>query len=159
MNLLNRLLHSVILLCVLLVPACASAEIACDCTGAKCSCFVQKGDEGIAVERAVDLLAEQGYLSSSRIGTFDDRVYDAVCEFQKDHALSQSGMLDDDTLTMLIWGNRMSEEKNAEVWVPTDGGKKRHRTPTCSGMYDPRKMSALNAQALGLDACKRCNPE
>jgi len=67
--------------------------------------------------------------------------------------------MDHDILTMLIWGKRMPEENCAEVWVPTDGGKKRHKAPTCSGMYDPRKMSARNAQALGLDACKRCSPE
>jgi len=155
----KRLFHSVILLCIVLFPARANAAIACDCANAKCSCFVQMGDEGIAVDGIIDLLAEQGYLSSNRIGAFDNRVYRAVCDFQKDHVMEQSGMLDDDTLTILIWGNRMTGENIAEVWVPTDGGKKRHKTPNCSGMYDPRKMSARNAQALGLDACKRCNPE
>jgi len=158
-NRFNRVLYSVILLLMLLIPPCSADDIACDCTGTKCSCFVQMGDEGIAVDGIIDLLAEQGYLSSNRIGAFDDRIYGAVCEFQKDHAMTQSGVLDDDTLTLLIWGKHMPEENGVEVWVPTDGGKKRHKNPTCSGMYDPRKMSARNAQALGLNACKRCNPE
>lgn len=159
MNQLNRFLFSMTLLCMLLLPTHVGAEIVCDCGKAQCSCFVQIGDTGIAVDRAIDLLSQQGYLSSSRISAFDDRVYNAVCEFQKDHALPQSGMLDDNTLTMLIWGKHMTEADNAEVWVPTDGGRKRHSKPSCSNMQDPRKMSAVNAQELGIEACKRCKPQ
>ena len=68
-------------------------------------------------------------------------------------------MLDDETLTLLIWGQASTQDEKIEVWVPTDGGKKRHKKPTCSNMLDPRKMSSMNAEALGIEACKRCNPQ
>ena len=110
------------------------------------------------MDGVIDLLAEQGYLSSSRGSTFDSGVHEAVCAFQQDHGLTQSGMLTDETLTMLIWGES-SYEEGVTVWVPTDGGKKRHDKPTCSNMHDPRKMSSINAQQLGIEACKRCKPE
>ena len=42
------------------------------------------------------------------------------------------------------------------VFIPTDGGSKRHSVPECSGMYDPRKVSIRNAAALGFEPCKRC---
>ena len=60
----------------------AYAEISCDCGELVCTCFIQMHDDGTAVDRIVDLLADQGYLSTTRIGSFDDRVYVAVCLFQ-----------------------------------------------------------------------------
>ena len=150
---------TVLLMSMLLFPLCAAADIICNCGMRSCICFVQIGDEGIAVSAVIDLLAEQGYLQSDKGSTFDHRVYDAVCEFQKDHAIMQSGIMDDDTLTMLIWGKQLPEQEVSEVWVPTDGGKKRHSKSTCSNMEDPRKMSSINAQKLGIEACKRCNPQ
>ena len=42
------------------------------------------------------------------------------------------------------------------IYIPTDGGKKRHSNPECSGMHDPRKVSDRNAEELGFDPCKKC---
>lgn len=144
----------------------AYAEISCDCGELGCTCFIQMHDDGIAVDHIVDLLADQGYLSTTRIGSFDDRVYEAVCLFQEENRIEITGIMDDETLTMLIWGVSPQSLTQSDpllvmdvVWVPTDGGKKRHRKATCSGMYDPRKMTVCNAEALGIDACKRCNPQ
>ena len=148
-----------LLACFLCNPVKADSKIICDCERQNCICFVQIGDEGIAVEGSIDLLAQQGYLVSERGSTFDINVYEAVCSFQVDHGLYQSGMLDHETLTILIWSSVREEEEIALVWVPTDGGKKRHSKSNCSGMEDPRKMASWNAQKLGIEPCKRCNPQ
>lgn len=132
------------------------AEILCDCSDYPCSCFIQLGDEGIAVKGVINLLNQQGYLSS-RGQVFDREVYEAVCLFQLDHHIIQSGVFDDETLSILISGRVQSAESDEIRWVPTDGGKKYHLRPTCSGMYDPRKISLENAEALGIEGCKRCN--
>ena len=76
--------------------------------------------------------------------------------------------MDDDTLTLLIW-DMLPEELDRvmpllsgkantypdTVYIPTDGGKKRHASEQCSGMLDPRKVSIRNASAFKFDACKR----
>ena len=80
--------------------------------------------------------------------------------------------MDDDTLTLLIWGilpNELDKVMPVQrydpstypdmVYVPTDGGKKRHQGPECCDMYDPRKVSIRNAAALRYDACKICEVE
>ena len=120
------------------------------------------GDDGPAVKKIVMLLYEKNYLNSSKGSDYDRKVYEAVLAFQREHGLEENGMMDDETLSLLIWGTAseaMSHEEVTEVWIPTDGGKKRHRTQTCSNMYDPRKLSSRNAEALGMEACKRCKPQ
>lgn len=163
---------SLMLACVLLalfslLPAGASAgnQIKDDCGQSPCTCFLQEGDEGLAVQGVIKLLREQGYLKSSPTQYTAD-VSKAVKALQRDCGLSKTGTLDDDTLSCLIWGMTADELNDAkprssasEVWVPTNGGKKRHRTATCSGMNAPRKMSARNAEALGLEPCKKCKPD
>ncbi len=42
------------------------------------------------------------------------------------------------------------------VWIPTDGGKKYHKTPDCSGMTNPIQVSVHTAQEYGFTACKKC---
>ena len=160
-----------ILRCLLLLAVCffsfsACAEIRCECGLECCICFIQVGDEGIAVNGIAGLLAERAYLSTSRKNTFDQQMQEAVLGFQRDHGLTQSGLLDDNTLSLLIWGldsdeldQSMPNSNGNAVWVPTDGGKKRHKNQLCSRMLDPRMMSVRNAEALGIDACKRCNPD
>lgn len=152
---------------LLLLPAGASASqrIEEDCGQSPCVCFLQEGDEGLAVEGVIKLLRRQGYLSSSP-SRYTADVTKAVKALQRDYGLSKTGTLDDDTLSCLIWGmtaDELSDTKPrssaSEVWVPTNGGKKRHRTSTCSGMNAPRKMSARNAEALGLEPCKKCKPD
>lgn len=153
-----------LLLLLLLLPcsALASSRIEDDCGESPCVCFLQEGDEGIAVEGVVTLLKKQQYLSGSP-SRFTGDVTKAVRKLQSAYELNETGLLDDDTLTCLIWGMTADELDEAkpssdpdEVWVPTNGGKKRHRRPTCSNMLSPRKMSARNAEALGIDPCKKC---
>lgn len=43
------------------------------------------------------------------------------------------------------------------VWVPVNGGKKYHKTSTCSNMKDPMQVSVETALANGYTACKRCH--
>jgi len=118
------------------------------------------------VKGIAGLLEERGYLSSSRKNTYDQQMQKAVFSFQQDNGLTQTGLLDDSTLSLLIWGlasdeldQSASDSKGNAVWVPTDGGKKRHKSQSCSGMLDPRMMSVRNAEALGIEACKRCKPD
>lgn len=42
------------------------------------------------------------------------------------------------------------------VWIPTHGGKKYHRSSSCSGMKGPEKVSLSTAKARGFTACKKC---
>lgn len=145
---------------LLAVPALAAIED--DCGQTPCVCFLQEGDEGIAVEGVTALLAAQGYLPK-KSATFTKNVTAAVVSYQSDNGLEKTGMLDDDTLTLLVFGKTSDELTAADgssdpntVWVPVNGGKKRHGKSTCSGMDHPRKMSVRNAEALGIEPCKKC---
>lgn len=74
-------------------------------------------------------------------------------------------MLDDDTLTLLLWGMLPSALDQAEpassklpMWIPTDGGIRHHDLKTCSNMLDPRLVSQRNALAMEMLHCGRCKP-
>lgn len=159
-----RLLPLLLLLSLLPSAASASSHIADDCGESPCVCFLQKGDEGIAVQGVIKLLKEQSYLTRSSSAYTGD-VAKAVAKLQAAYGLPETGALDDDSLTCLIFGMTADELDKAqpdsnpdEVWVPTNGGKKRHRNSTCSKMISPRKMSVRNAAELGLDPCGKCKP-
>jgi len=47
----------------LLLASFAAAEIPCQCNQTECTCFIQLGDEGPAVEFIQNALISQGYLS------------------------------------------------------------------------------------------------
>ncbi len=147
---------------LLLTPLSSQAVILDDCGRKKCICFLQKNDEGIAVRGITELLVELGYIEKAT-STYTQDVVDAVTWFQEDYQLNASGMMDDDTLTLLIYG-MLADEMTAEypeydesvVYISTSGGKKYHLKKTCSNMENPRKMSARNAQGLGIEPCKKC---
>lgn len=156
----------IVLLFLALLPSAvlASIHIEDDCGQFPCTCFLQEGDEGIAVQGVINLLKQQKYLSSSP-SVYTSDVARAVKQLQAEYGLEQTGMLDDDSLTCLIWGMTADELDIAQpssnpdqVWIPTNGGKKRHSRPTCSKMISPRKVSVRNADALGLDPCGKCKP-
>lgn len=163
----------VILLILLLLPltqtfSSGSSYIPCDCFSSPCSCFIQEGDRGDFVKAIVKRLKDKKYLKSGAEKTvFTAETTAAVKQFQKDNGLEITGMMDDDTLTLLIWD--MLPEKldltmpfvygrastiSATVYVPVVGGKKRHATAECCDMDHPRKVSVRNAVAVGFDACK-----
>lgn len=159
-----RLLPLLLLLSLLPCVVSASGHITDDCGESPCICFLQNGDEGIAVQGVIKLLKEQKYLSRSP-SVYTDDVAKAVSKLQAAYGLPETGTLDDDSLTCLIFGMTADELDKAqpdsnpdEVWVPTNGGKKRHRRSTCSNMISPRKMSVRNAAELGLDPCGKCKP-
>lgn len=143
----------------------ASEKISCDCGESSCVCFIQLGDEGKFVSSVIKLLKAQGYCGpKQRVSIFDEGAAEGVMALQRAHDLPQTGMLDDETLTLLIFGMLPEELDEAEPlsrgdcnWIPTDGGKKRHVKPTCGNMLDPRKVSVRNAEALGYTHCKNCN--
>ena len=138
-------------------------ERGCDCYEEPCSCFMQFGDEGTPVKAVITVLKEKGYLPDVIDATYTFEVEEAVKKLQREYALEETGMMDDETLTYLIWG-MSSEELDAArpdltlevVYVPTDGGKKFHRKNDCSDMLDPRKISRRNAEELEIGNCGRC---
>lgn len=153
-------------LCVCLIGCTAIAEILCVCGLPDCQCFIQLGDEGMAVEAIQNALVSQGWLApNDDASAFDENTRQAVMAFQTAHDLSPTGTMDDATLTLLLWG-MLPEELNVAhpessalpMWIPTDGGKRHHDTPTCSQMYDPRLVSQRNALAMNMLHCGRCKP-
>jgi len=175
--LLKRALSLLIILVISISPAFALSDsqsyIPDDCGNTDCTCFIQLGDTGGFVKGIIKLLKEQGYLDKkAKTAQFTPEVEAAVLSFQNDNGLPLTGTMDDDTLTLLIWGilpNELDKVMPVQrydpstypdmVYVPTDGGKKRHQDPECCDMYDPRKVSIRNAAALRYDACKICEVE
>ena len=158
-----------VLLLILLVLSSgierARAYIPCQCNNPpeQCTCFIQLGDKGYAVELIIDVLREQGYLQKpKRNNEFTPAVRQAVIRFQTEHGLECTGWMDDDTLNVLLLGRPLDEPEDAadERWldicyVPTDGGRKFHTSPECSDMYFPRLVSRINAMRLGMEHCRR----
>lgn len=158
----------IVFLILMLLGAHAQEEadmFACRCGEEKCVCFLQEGDIGPATEGVIRLLKDRGYLAAlhSR-GVFDEEVTLAVKAFQKDSDLEETGMLDNDTLTMLIFGELPgagvfeAEGEWVQLWIPTDGGICRHEDPTCCNIKNPRIISERNAAALMMEACEICMP-
>lgn len=139
----------------------ASEWIKCDCRASTCVCFIQKGDEGPFVSAVIKLLKEKGYCDrKQKVSIFDEGARNGVIALQKEAGIPETGMLDDETLTFLIFDMLPFELDKADPlsrgecnWIPTDGGKRRHYSPECSRMYDPRKVSVRNAEALGYTIC------
>ena len=160
----RRLLLLLLMICMICGTLCF-AEIACTCGQERCICFIQLGDGGIAMEPIQHALIAQGYLLPSQDSAlFDERTLQAVLRFQDAHSLPQTGMLDDETLTLLLWGMLPDELDKADpsgngrpIWVPTDGGIRRHTKPTCSAMCDPRIISVRNTEYMNILPCGRCN--
>ena len=159
-----RKLLGILLLGVLC--SCASAEIPCQCGQAACQCFIQQGDEGPAVEYILHALIALDYLQANEDASdFDKVTRQAVVRFQEDNGLSPTDMMDDNTLTLLLWGMTPEELDEAEsesstlaVWIPTDGGIRHHDKQSCSNMLDPRLVSQRNALTMNMLHCGRCKP-
>lgn len=153
-------------LCLCLLSCAACAEILCICEQAECLCFIQLGDGGMAVEAIQNALIDQGCLAAKDdASAFDENTRQAVIAFQTANGLSPTGMMDDDTLTLLLWGMlpealdaAQPDSSNLPMWVPTGGGIRHHDTPTCSAMHAPRLVSQRNALAMGMLQCGRCKP-
>lgn len=155
-----------LIVCLSLIFSIAVAEVYCICGLTRCRCFIQEGDEGRAVEAIQNALVSQGYLPPNDDATiFDAKTTVAVKAFQEKHGLSVTGMMDDATLTLLLWG-MLPEEVDAvqpgsiglPVWIPTDGGIRHHDWAGCCNMYDPRLVSHRNAMEMNMLACGRCKP-
>ena len=141
----------------------ASAHIPCRCNNPpdQCTCFIQLGDRGLAVERIIRVLKDEGYLAESADkGEFTPEVREAVIRFQSVNNLECTGWMDDETLDALLFGYlpdtsaKLSTEEWGQIcFVPTDGGIRYHSDPTCSGMYNPRMISRVNAECLGIEHC------
>ena len=159
-----RRMLAILLTLLLFVPG-SLAEDGCVCGETDCVCFIQLDDGGMAVEAIQNALVAQGYLAANDDASdFDETTRLAVIAFQEAHSLSPTGTMDDTTLTLLLWGMTPEELDDAEplsnprfVWVPTDGGIRRHAKQTCSGMFDPRRVSVRNAELMGMQPCGRCN--
>jgi len=141
------------------------AEITCECGLEHCTCFIQLGDGGPEMEYIQHALIAQGYLLKANDAyLFDEHTLQAVIDFQKANSLFQTGMLDDETLTLLLWGMLPAELDNEKplsngnpIWIPTDGGIRRHSKPTCCKMLDPRRVSVRNADLMNMLPCGICN--
>lgn len=161
----RRFLSFLFLMCLCLLCAMALAEIQCECGQAKCICFIQLGDGGPEMEFIQHALIAQGYLHTHNdADRFDSHTLQAVLRFQEANGLPTTGMLDDQTLTLLLWGMLPDELDKAEpssngrpIWLPTDGGIRRHRNKACCGMFDPRLVSVRNADLMNMQPCGICN--
>lgn len=160
-------MRRVVLLCLVLALGCSvcHAEIPCVCLQEPCRCFIQLGDGGPEMEYIQHALIAQGYLNAKQDASlFDEHTLQAVLRFQQAHGLPETGVMDDETLTLLLWG-KLPQELDEEnplsngnpVWIPTDGGVRRHVKPTCSRMHDPRRVSVRNAAMMDMQPCGRCN--
>ena len=160
----RRIFSIFLMLCT--ISVCAAAEIPCQCGRDACLCFIQLGDEGPAVEFIQNTLVEKGYLPPrDDASAYDEKTVAAVKRFQEENSLSPTGMMDDGTLTLLLWGMLPEELDAAQpgsstlaVWIPTDGGVRHHDLKTCSKMHDPRLVSQRNALAMDMLHCGRCKP-
>ena len=47
-------------------------------------------------------------------------------------------------------------QQTANVWIPTNGGKKYHKSASCSNMKNPEEVTKSEAESRGFDPCKRC---
>ena len=144
------------------VLAAGKSHIECNCVTRRCECFIQYGDEGGAVKKIIRLLKDKGYLDLGlSTEELNGPVENAIIAFQTDNKLEPTGQMDDETLTLLLW-NMTPEQLDIvnpnyrTVYIPVNGGKKRHLNPDCSGMDHPRKVSDRNAKALGFEGCKKC---
>ncbi len=165
MQLFRKVIVFLIVLLLTITPSLAdefsNSFIPCDCRG-ECTCFIQLGDEGNFVKYIIKELVKKKYLTKKTpTGVFSKDVEDAVKKFQADNNLEKTGMMDDDTLTQLIWNMTPNELdkvmpylRTEQVFIPTDGGKKRHKNQSCSGMLDPRKVSIRNAEKVGFSPAK-----
>ncbi len=161
----RKIFMALIILC--LSVSIAGAEIPCRCGLDDCTCFIQFGDGGVPVEFIQNTLTAQGYLAAKDDHTlFDEPTLQAVLRFQREHGLPETGMMDDETLTLLLWGMLPDELDKArpdtsrlEMWVPTDGGIRHHIDQFCCGMYDPRLVSQRNALSMDMHHCGCCKPE
>ena len=159
----RRFLFIIMALCLL--GGAALAEIPCQCGQDACQCFIQLGDEGMAVEFIQNELVAQGYLAANDDASdYDEATVKAVMAFQEAHSLPATGMMDDETLTLLLWGLLPDEldvkapaSNGRPVWIPTDGGIRRHVKSTCSSMFNSRLISVRNAEIIGMLPCGRCN--
>lgn len=151
----------------------AFAYIPCMCNNPpdQCTCFIQLGDQGLAVQLIIEVLQERGYLQkTNKSKEFTPEVRQAVIKFQTDHNLEQTGWMDDETLNELLCNilpdtsEKYSKQyMDAICYVPTDGGQKYHADPFCSDMINPRMISRINAVSLGIEpcgkkSCKRTTP-
>ena len=141
----------------------AYAHIPCMCNNPpdQCTCFIQLGDKGLAEGKIIERLIKIGYLNKSvKKKVFTPEVKQAVLQLQKDNSLECTGWMDDETLNVLL-RNVLPDESSkhsAHYWdgiyyVPTDGGIRFHSDPYCCGMNNPRMISGVNAESLGLQHC------
>ena len=136
------------------------AYIPCMCNNPpdQCTCFIQLGDKGLAVERIIKVLIDKGYLKKrDNKKEFTPAVKQAVIKFQTDNDLECTGWMDDETLDALLFDvlPDESEKHSKDFWygiyyVPTDGGIRFHSDPSCCDMLNPRMISGVNAVSLGL---------
>ena len=154
-----------IVFCLCLCFSICFAEVPCECQQEYCTCFIQLGDGGPALEYIQHALISQGYLlQANDAHLFDEHTLQAVLRFQEANNLPITGTLDDNTLTLLLWSMLPEEldivdpiSNGRSIWIPTDGGIRRHKNPACCNMFDPRRVSVRNAELMNLQPCGICN--
>ena len=115
--------------------------------------LIQLNDGGMSIKRIIAQLIDKGYLIKGyKSAIFSEEMQKAVISFQSDNDLECTGMMDNETLTLLLQG-RKETQCPIYVFIPTDGGKRYHGNPFCSGMTYPRVVTLENAKALGFTQC------
>ena len=125
-------------------------DLVCICGLEECICFAKEGDSGYLIEAARNALIEAGYLGKAHPkATFDGDMKAALTAFQRDKGIEETGVLDDATLLMLIAPDAETEVPQEKCfYVPVKGGNELHLSAVCSGMKEPRIVSAHIAARL-----------
>ncbi len=153
------------------IPAYAHIPCMCNNPPDQCTCFIQLGDKGLAVKRIIQRLKDIGYLKKSvKKKEFTLEIKQAVLQFQADNNLECTGWMDDETLNALLADVLPDKASRHSIhywdgiyYVPTDGGIRFHSDPTCCEMSNPRMISGMNAECLGMkhcgwNSCKKTSP-
>lgn len=166
-DVLRRALALMLIALVALSGLCAHAA-----TGSGSGSFVgaqaeadalERGDRGEDVEELQARLMELGYLSGKLDGIFGAQTEDALCAFQAEAGLEESGVADAETREALFDRDapqapreeRESGGSGEMVWIPRTG-KRYHRDKDCSGMKNPSYVSIEEAVRRGFTPCKKC---
>lgn len=122
----------------------------CVCGFEECVCFAREGDTGYLVQTARSLLFEMNLLDKLHPqAKFDENMKTALLDFQELKGLDRTGLLDDETLTMLFaTEHEMLIPDVRCFYVPVNGGQELHISSVCSGMIDSRMVSARSGMYL-----------
>ena len=118
--------------------------------------YIQVGDYGYPIQQLFSAIgySEAKYTESAE-AIFDESASEYLRTYQRNEGLEASGSFDFDTISHILHGSNYLPGEEI-VWIPMHGGKKYHKNPECSSMYEPNQVPVACADSLGFSFCKRC---